>query len=49
MRLLSGYILSKIHLLVDERNVSVCIVKGDQLGKAFGVSAFARCQVGYIV
>ena len=28
MRLLLGYILSKIHLLVDERNVSVCIVKG---------------------
>jgi hypothetical protein len=46
MRLLSDYILSKIHLLVDERNVSVCIVKGDQLGKAFGVSAFDRCQVG---
>ncbi len=46
MRLLSGYILSKIHLLVDERNISVCIVKGDQLGKAFIVAAFARCQVG---
>ena len=43
--LLSKYILSKKDLLFDGRNIRVAVVENDDLGKAFGVKAFARCQV----
>ena len=40
---LSAYIMKNTHL-VDERNVKICIVKNDILGKAFNVEAFHRDQ-----
>ena len=43
--LLSGYILSKRDVLFDERNIKIAMVENDPLGEAFGVKAFARCQV----
>ena len=44
-RLLSAYILSKKHLIFDKRNIKLALVENDPLGKAFGVTAFHRCQV----
>ena len=43
--LLSAYILSKKDVLFDARNIKIAMVENDDLGKAFGVKAFARCQV----
>lgn len=43
--LLSNYILSKKHSILDPHNIKLAIVKDDPLGKAFQVDAFHRCQV----
>ena len=42
---LSKYILSKKNEIFDKRNIRVALVGKDLLGKAFGVSAFHRCQI----
>ena len=42
--MLSAYILSRKGSLLDLRNVRVALVRGDQLGIAFGVDAFHRTQ-----
>lgn len=44
MSTFSNYILANKNKLFDARNLKVAIVQNDQLGKAFGVQAFARCQ-----
>lgn len=41
----SRYILHKKENLLDPRNIKLCIVKNDPLGKAFNVNAFHRLQV----
>lgn len=43
--LLSQYIMAKKDTLFDLRNVRVCYVENDPLGKVFGVKAFGRRQV----
>lgn len=43
--LLSKYIMMNKDKFFDLRNIRVAIVKNDPLGVAFGVNAFARCQV----
>jgi len=48
-RLLSAYILSKKHLIFDKRNIKLALVENDPLGKAFGVTAFHRCQVNALL
>lgn len=42
---LSQYITYKKEKLLDPRNIFLCVVKNDPLGKAFNVNAFDRCQV----
>ncbi len=42
---LGRYIVYKKEQLLDPRNISLCGVKNDPLGKAFNVNAFDRCQV----
>jgi len=39
------YIISYKNDLFDERNIRICMVHNDPLGKAFNVKAFHRCQV----
>ena len=43
--ILSNYILSKKNAIFDKRNIKLALVEKDPLGKAFGVTAFHRCQV----
>lgn len=43
--LLSQYIRANQKSFFDVRNIRICLVENDQLGTAFGVKAFARCQV----
>ena len=43
--ILSKYILSKKNAIFDKRNIKLALVEKDPLGKAFGVTAFHRCQV----
>lgn len=43
--LLSKYIMANKEKLFRSRNIKVCYVEDDLLGKAFGVRAFARNQV----
>ena len=47
--LLSKYILARKETLFDHRNIKLVLVKEDPLGKAFGVSAFHRCQVNALL
>ena len=44
-QLLSDYIMGNKHSFFDLKNIRVAMVGNDQLGKAFGVRAFARSQV----
>lgn len=44
-RLLSQYIQLHKDRLFDRRNIKVCLVENDLLGKVFGVKAFHRTQV----
>ena len=48
-RLLSNYILSNKERLFDQRNIRLAIVQDDQLGTAFGVRAFHRCQINNLI
>ena len=47
--LLSKYILSRKNEIFDTRNIKLALVEGDPLGKAFGVTAFHRCQVNALL
>ena len=47
--LLSKYILARKETLFDHRNIKLVLVKEDPLGKAFGVTAFHRCQVNALL
>ena len=47
--LLSKYILSKREAIFDKRNIKLALVENDPLGKAFGVTAFHRCQVNSLL
>jgi hypothetical protein len=42
---LSRYIVHYRNELFDQRNIYLCMVHNDPLGKAFNVNAFHRCQV----
>ncbi len=45
----SDYIVSKSEVLFDPRNLLVCVVMNDPLGKALNVNAFHRCQVTQLI
>jgi len=47
--ILSKYILSKKNVIFDTRNIKLALVENDPLGKAFGVTAFHRCQVNALL
>merc|ERR1719209_2172965 len=47
--ILSKYILSKKNAIFDTRNIKLALVENDPLGKAFGVTAFHRCQVNALL
>ena len=47
--LLSKYILSRKHDIFDSRNIKLALVANDPIGDAFGVKAFHRCQVKYVL
>ena len=47
--ILSKYILSKKNAIFDTRNIKLALVGTDPLGKAFGVTAFHRCQVNALL
>ena len=47
--LLSRYIISRKHIIFDDRNIKVAIIHNDPLGEAFGVRAFQRIQVSNLL
>jgi len=47
--LLCRYIMKHKDKFFDLRNILVAMVEGDLLGAAFGVRAFARCQVTFLM
>jgi len=42
---LAKYIIYNKHDFIDPRNIFICMVHNDPLGKAFNVKAFHRCQL----
>ena len=47
--LLSKYIISRKDDIFDPRNNLLALVANDPIGDAFGVKAFHRCQVKYVL
>ena len=47
--LLSKYILARKDKIFDPRNIKLALVANDPIGEAFGVKAFHRCQVKYVL
>lgn len=47
--LLSRYMQSKRDSMFDHRNIQIALVSSDQLGVAFGLTAFHRCQITSLV
>jgi hypothetical protein len=47
--LLSKYIITNKENFFDPRNNLICIVDGDDLGEAWGLRAFHRCQVTQLI
>jgi hypothetical protein len=43
--LMSTYILTNHHRIIDKRNKYICLIKNDPLHKVFNVKAFHQCQI----
>jgi hypothetical protein len=47
--LMSHYILTHQHRIIDQRNIYICLVKKDPLGKILNVKAFHRSQLTHLM